>query len=226
MDIPDVGTVEGFFDLRGTVDEYLGHVSFRDKRVLEIGPASGFLTFQMEKRGAEVVAVDVSESFNWDTVPYSAEILDSWGKERWSHMDQLRKGFWFAHRRLQSRAKVHYGSAYELPETLGRFDVSVMGAVLLHNRDPLRIVHNCARITEETIIIAEVCDAPLDDLQQPLMKLVPSLENEIVHTWWSISPECLRQFLQILGFSHFQVETHSQKYKNERMEFFTLVARR
>lgn len=64
MDIPGVGTVEGWFDLRGSVDQYLGYVPLGAKRVLEIGPASGFLTFYMESQGAEVVAVDVSESFN------------------------------------------------------------------------------------------------------------------------------------------------------------------
>jgi 16S rRNA A1518/A1519 N6-dimethyltransferase RsmA/KsgA/DIM1 with predicted DNA glycosylase/AP lyase activity len=38
------------------VDDYLGHVELRGKRILEIGPASGFLTVEMEKRGALLAA--------------------------------------------------------------------------------------------------------------------------------------------------------------------------
>jgi predicted nicotinamide N-methyase len=38
------------------VDPYLGNFDFVGKRVLDVGAASGFLTFEMEKRGAEVVA--------------------------------------------------------------------------------------------------------------------------------------------------------------------------
>jgi hypothetical protein len=52
MDLPGVGQVGGQWDLRGRVDDYLGHVELRGKRILEIGPASGFLTVEMEKRGA------------------------------------------------------------------------------------------------------------------------------------------------------------------------------
>ncbi len=51
--------------MRG-VDEYLGKVDFAGQRVLEIGPASGFLTFEMEKRGAEVVSVEVTDEHGWD----------------------------------------------------------------------------------------------------------------------------------------------------------------
>ncbi len=48
IDIPSRGLVRGQWDLRGHVDEYLGGYNFAGKRVLEIGPASGFLTFEME----------------------------------------------------------------------------------------------------------------------------------------------------------------------------------
>ena len=60
MELPGHGVMTGDWDLRRGVDEYLGNVSFAGQRVLEIGPASGFLTFEMEKRGADVVAVEVT----------------------------------------------------------------------------------------------------------------------------------------------------------------------
>src|SRR5271157_4724792 len=76
MDIPGHGVANGMWDLRGATDEYLGHYEFYGKRVLEIGPASGFLTFEMEKRHANVVAIDVTEDQGWDFVPYPPSILE------------------------------------------------------------------------------------------------------------------------------------------------------
>ncbi len=71
MELPGRGVIEGQdWDLRGRVDEYLGNVDFAGQRVLEIGPASGFLTFEMEKRGADVISVEVTDEHGWDFVPY------------------------------------------------------------------------------------------------------------------------------------------------------------
>ena len=73
MELPGHGVIEGLdWDLRGRVDEYLGNVDFAGQRVLEIGPASGFLTFEMEKRGADVISVEVTDEHGWDFVPYPA----------------------------------------------------------------------------------------------------------------------------------------------------------
>jgi hypothetical protein len=52
-------------------------------------------------------------------------------------MQQLKNSYWFSHAALQSNARVYYGDAYNLPAALGEFDIAVMGAVLLHCRDPL-----------------------------------------------------------------------------------------
>jgi hypothetical protein len=70
-DIPGHGFVRGEWDLRPGIDAYLGHFDFRGKRVLDIGAASGFLSFHMEKRGADVVSYDLSEKGAWDIVPFS-----------------------------------------------------------------------------------------------------------------------------------------------------------
>src|SRR5947209_7407317 len=71
MEIPGYGLVNGAWDLRGSVGAYLGGVDLHGRRVLEMGTASGFLCFEMEKRGAEVVAYDLSEKQDWDLVPFA-----------------------------------------------------------------------------------------------------------------------------------------------------------
>ena len=62
MDLPGPKEVGRGWDLRKTVDDYLGNFDFRGKRALDVGTASGFLTFEIEKRGAEVVSFDMASS--------------------------------------------------------------------------------------------------------------------------------------------------------------------
>jgi 2-polyprenyl-3-methyl-5-hydroxy-6-metoxy-1,4-benzoquinol methylase len=62
MDLPEYGPVDGEWDLRPGIDQYLGSVDLTGKRVLEIGPASGYVTMEMERRGASVVSVELPAS--------------------------------------------------------------------------------------------------------------------------------------------------------------------
>src|SRR5215469_3841559 len=116
MEIPGLGVVHGLWDLRPIVDKYLGEVSFSNKRVLEIGPASGFLTVEMEKRGASVVAVEMRDDTGCDYVPYPASVLDRFYGPRAHFMNRIKNSFWFTHAAHQSRAQMLYCDAYNLPE--------------------------------------------------------------------------------------------------------------
>ncbi len=46
IEIPGFRPVEGEWDLRNRVEDYLGHAEFKGKRVLEIGTASGVLGYR------------------------------------------------------------------------------------------------------------------------------------------------------------------------------------
>ena len=71
QDIPGLSEpTKGSFDLRKSINEYLGHVNFKNKTVLELGPASGYITFHMETLGGKVTCIDLSiEKDSWDIVP-------------------------------------------------------------------------------------------------------------------------------------------------------------
>src|SRR5271169_692926 len=71
MDLPGYGAVSGEWDLRTGLDAYLGNYDFAGKRVLDVGAASGILSFHAESRGAEVVSFDLSEEYSWDIVPFA-----------------------------------------------------------------------------------------------------------------------------------------------------------
>jgi hypothetical protein len=211
MELPGLGLTSGFWDLRGRVDEYLGHVPLRGARVLEIGPASGFLTVEMEKRGASVVALEMIDGHGLDFVPFPPPILPNEIRaECIAGLRKLKNSFWLAHRLYRSRARVFYGDACHLPDELGSFDVAIMAAVLLHAHAPLRIVSECVKRTKTVVITDLLCE----DLEGkgPICRLLPSEENRIWHTWWDFSTSFFSQFLSVMGLNNQQLTFHAQKY--------------
>lgn len=84
----------------------------RGLRALDVGCSDGFFSFEMEKRGANVVAID-------------------FGPENYT-------GFSVAKRILGSSVEYRMDNAYNLsPETYGEFDVILFLGVLYHLRNPL-----------------------------------------------------------------------------------------
>ena len=156
-DLPGIGTVGDQWDLRGTIDAYLGGFDFKGKRALDVGTASGFLSFEMERQGAEVVSFDIPDGALWNYVPFAQPQFD---RERllkdlaW-HANRIKNSYWLAHRTWGSRARVHYGDIYELPEALGTFDVVVFGMVLPHLRDPFRALASGARLSRDRVIVVQ-----------------------------------------------------------------------
>jgi SAM-dependent methyltransferase len=223
MDLPGYGPTGAGWDLRGAVDEYLGRFDFRSKRILEIGPASGLLTIEMERRGGDVVAVEVTDDPGWDFVPFPPEMLAPEMEPRRRIMHALKNSWWLVHGLFRSNAKMHYGTAYDLPEGLGQFDVAVLASVLTHTASPLKIIEQCAR-RSNAIIIAETYRLDLEGC--PVCLFNPSPENKDWGTWWYFSTDLFRQYLAVLGFRTQDIVLHSQKYHDNVVPMFTLVARK
>ena len=156
-DVPGLGTVPGDWDLRGGVDAYLGGVNWAGKRVLELGTASGFLCFEMEARGAEVVAFDQAPGLAPYILPLAAHPdLGGLTLGLAGLMEKLRNSYWLCHRLRGSRARVVYGDIYDLPAGIGPVDVATFGCILLHLRDPFLALANAARFAREAITVTEV----------------------------------------------------------------------
>lgn len=200
MDLPGVGEVLGDWDLRETVDAYLGGFEFSGKRVLDVGTASGFLTFEMEKRGAEVVSFDMERATQWDMVPYwdlrheRAETFE----QREGGVQRIRNAYWFAHEKLQSRAQAYYGdNIYALPDALGTFDVVFFGMILSHLRDPFQALYSASRLSRDTVIVTNQAMEARD----PIVKFLPDpATSSPLYAWWSFSERSLARMLGVLGF--------------------------
>jgi hypothetical protein len=243
IDLPGHDTIHGAWDLRTGVEEYLGHVCFAGKRVLEMGTASGMLCFAMEKRGAEVVAFDLAPDAAWDLVPHAAHPdLSAALAFKAQELERLRNSYWYSHRVLGSRARVVYGSVYAVPAAIGPVDVSTFGSILLHLRDPFLALANAARLTRETVVVTDLAPAPTAFARPPwwrrlfhrsrslrpaCLSFLPSPDQpDQVDTWWRLTPEIVERFLQVLGFERCQVSHHTQPYQGQPHDLFTVVAQR
>ena len=173
----------------------------------------------MEKRGAEVVSVEVTAEHGWDFVPYPAAKLEEVFGPRRTVMQQLKNSYWFSHAALHSKAKVYYGDVYNLTVALGEFDIAVMGSVLLHCRDPLRIAEQCGKIAR-TLIIVDMFHPDLEGA--PVCRLAPTPQNFLWHTWWHFSTQFFAHFLAVMGFTTSEPLTHQQDHRGKAYTLFTV----
>jgi SAM-dependent methyltransferase len=200
MSLPGIGEVSGSWDVRPTADAYLGGIDLEGKRCLDIGTASGYLAFEMERRGAsEVVAVDadLANLDSRDFVPFArGKDLATRKSEREQLLRAMQRSFWLAHRALRSNVRVFYGSVYELPDELGRFDVVMLGMILPHLRDPLLALENATRLCRGTLVVTQ--QAP--EIDDAYAYFLPRAGTDLDRVWWSMSDTCLERMLEIVGF--------------------------
>jgi hypothetical protein len=154
MNIPGYGRVEGDCELQPR--RYLGGVDFRSKRVLDLGTADGFLSFYMERQGAEAIACELPPNAPLDIVPMSRFDHEAFHHDARMLIPRLHNAFWLCHKAHKSQAKLVHSSAYDLPPEIGTVDISVFGSILLHLRDPFLALQSALKLTRETVIVADV----------------------------------------------------------------------
>jgi hypothetical protein len=166
-------------------------------------------------------------------VPYARYDAEAYLKERQAHLRKLNNGFWLAHRAAQLRARVVYGSVYEIPTEIGAVDVCTFGAVLVHLRDPFLALERALRLTRETAVVTDAVHMNFlptfltDRLGRPGMVFLPRYRAcEPKEAWWIITPRAVVQFVATLGFEDTEVRYHLQRYRGRRRLCCTVVARR
>ncbi len=225
-DLDDGEEVTGEWDLRPDPFGYLGDICVTGQSVLEIGPASGFLSFYMEAAGATVTCVEPTMAHLWDTVPLHDFDTPGWRQEFAEHIEQVRNSFWYLHRQNASRVRMFEGDPYELAPGFGPFDIGVLASVLLHCRRPFDLLQSVADRVRHTMVVTEAYDPALGDA--PLCRLLAHDSLRQVDTWWQFTPQFFVYALRVLGFTDCRVSFHSQKQpaENREVAMFTVVARR
>jgi SAM-dependent methyltransferase len=231
-DFSDGTSIDGPWDLRGRESEYLGGISLKGKRVLELGPASGHMTFHMEKEGATVICLDAGFDVGNDLLPYGGIDVSRPQLEYMAHIGQVQNAWWYLHRDKRSKAKIVYGSIYDFPRDIGEFDVATFSAILLHLRSPFSALEQAARRTTGAIVVSEALDPAITDADG--MRFHPTGSKGISEVWWSFSPRAIETMLDALGFHDCQTTFHSQRHywghdmtkPAQEVPMFTVVGRK
>jgi hypothetical protein len=233
VDIPGHGFAGGEIDLRGREQAYLGHVAFSGQRVMEVGTASGVLAFHMERQGAEVVAVDLTDDLAWDVVPYAQIDHGRIIAERKQGIRRLNNSFWLCHAAFQSRVKVVYAHVYQLPRAIGPVDITTFCTVLVHLQNPFLALQQALSLTRRTVIITEFVWRPFwlpflsSFVARPSQIFLPDhRRHHPWDTWWFLSPAVIRRYLGVLGFEKTRLRYHVQRYAGRRALCFTIVGER
>jgi SAM-dependent methyltransferase len=228
MELPGLGVVHGHWDLRGRFGEYAGGVEVAGKTVLDVGTATGFLSFEAERLGASrVVSFDMSDVRQQAFVPFKDKLYykdyESWVYYHTLTVEKWKNAYWLSHRLLGSGAQVCYGNVYAMPTELGQFDVVIVGAVFEHLSDQITALASIARLTKETLVLV----TPLIQTDERIARFEPTADRpEDDYTWWTYSVGLYREVLAILGFriERISYANYYHEYAQRFEERPTLVA--
>ena len=183
--------VDGWFDLRPYVSEYGLPESLEGKRALDVGTWDGFWAFELEQRGAEVVALDLDDERDLDWPPRRRP--DTFPEHARG------RGFALAHEvRGSSVERVNLSIYDATPERIGTFDLVFCGSVLIHLRDQLLALERIAGLCDDTFISAEEYDRLAGLVPFPVSRY--RADNPASVVFWRPSAKTWRRMLWTAGF--------------------------
>ncbi len=195
IELPDGQVIQGMIGidaLKARLAAFPIPADLTGRRVLDVGAWTGWCSFEMERRGAEVVAVDCIE------------------------FEEFRE----AHRMIGSRVDYRILDVDELtPATVGLFDYVLFFGVLYHLRNPLLGLEKICAIAKDTAYVETfVIDDGIDDGTAPCtMEFYET--NELggqIDNWFGPSVQCAAALCRASGFARVDLE-----YVTERRAGFT-----
>jgi SAM-dependent methyltransferase len=200
IELPDAGVTPGHVDWRGHSARLLGS-DLSGLRALDVGTYDGFWAFEMERRGAEVVAIDLDrlDAAAWPPVHREKLTADAeaFGLE-------LGRGFRIAHDLLDSTVQRVVCDVLDLtPDVVGgaSFDLAFVGALLLHLRDPVRALERVRSVLAPggRVILLEAISLT-ETLRGPRTPLARFDTAQNAFNWWLPNVRALSDYLWAAGF--------------------------
>jgi len=184
---------EGMFDLRPFVDRYGLPESLEGKRCLDVGTWDGFWAFEMERRGGEVVGIDLDDERRLDWPPRR--------RPKTFPAEARGANFAVAKEALGSDVERKVVSIYDAgPDELGTFDFAFCGSVLIHLRDQLLALERIAGLVREggQFISAEAYWPRAAHVPFAVSRYRADRQKDIV--FWEPNPRAWRRMLWTAGF--------------------------
>ena len=189
---PDGTQTKGDWDLTQCIQAYLANVNFNQKRMIDIGSASGYLSFYMEQMGADVTSFDMPDGSYWDVLKYPGYKPAKHDR----YCEKLYNSYNYAHEKFKSQCKIYRANIYnELPENMELFDGAVFGTMLSHVRDPMLVLMNILlKVTDFAILIN-----PFPDRQSSGSLFMPN-KNLFERTWWCLDISTIERMVSSIGW--------------------------
>lgn len=193
LELGDGVVTPGWFDMRPYVARYGLPDRLDGLRALDVGTWDGFWAFELERRGAEVVALDLDDERELDYPPR---------RRPQRFKDEPRgRGFRIAQEILDSKVERVVGSIYHAtPAELGTFDLVLCGSVLIHLRDQLLALERIASLCSGTFISGEEYDRLCDVVPFPVSRYRADRDKAVV--FWMPGSRTWRKMLWTAGFDH------------------------
>jgi tRNA (mo5U34)-methyltransferase len=196
LELPGGVVTEGWFDLRPYIDRYQLPADLTGLRALEVGTWDGFWAFELERRGAQVVALDLDDERELDYPPRRRPTEFA--------TEPRGVGFELAREALGSKVERVALSIYDAtPEELGTFDLVFCGSVLIHLRDQLLALERIANLCSDLFVSAEEYDRLSGLVPFPVSRYRVDDERAVV--FWLPSIRTWRKLMWSAGFD--RVET-------------------
>ncbi len=179
----------GMFDHRPYVDRYGLPESLEGLRVLDVGTFEGFWAYELERRGAEVVALDVPRIQMLDWPPRQRPAEDGPRGDR----------FRIAAEAKGSKVRWVGRSIYETtPDDLdGTFDLVFCGSVLIHLRDPALALERMAGLCHGRLIFADEYSRRLEWIPRGNFA---EWKSGTHMTWWRPTTKTWMSMIHLAGF--------------------------
>jgi tRNA (mo5U34)-methyltransferase len=186
----------GWLDLRPHVAAAGIPDSLAGQRALDIGTFDGFWAFELERRGASVIGIDIDQIPPPDTP-----------RARWAQVQSELEGsvpgtgFGLLRRWFGSTVERRSVNVYDLsPEAVdGPVDLIFMGAILQHLRDPVGALERAFDTLKPggRLVLFEPIDPKLSKKKEPLAEL---RIGSTIWTWWYANRACLHEWVKTAGF--------------------------
>lgn len=197
MDLAPGVVTPGWLDLRDKVSEACIPTNLLGKRALDLGMFDGFWAFELERRGATVIGIDIDEIPPPDTpeIHRPKMVAEADGA-------QPGTGFWLLKEHFDSSVERRSLNIYDLTSEAvgGPVDIAFIGSLLLHLRDPVRALEQIRRtLTPDGLLI---CLEPIDDeLSKSAEPTARYMAFSTSWTWWYPNQACLVQWARTAGFT-------------------------
>jgi hypothetical protein len=199
-------SVRGDWDIAKSIEEYRFPVDLTGKRVLDIGPGSGFFSFYFESLGATVTALESHGYGDFDVYgvhKYSGSENRppdriQCGNPVW--FGPVSGGFWKIFDAIDSKVEWRNGKIYDACADLtgDEYELVFVGSLLLHLRDPIGALRAARGVCSGLLITTIPTWIAQDENPHP-MQMLPYTHIDQV-SWWMPNKAALRHWLLAAGF--------------------------